>query len=159
VRVVKPKVYIETSVLSYLTARPSRDTVIAGNQATTRDWWERRGDFDLYISEFVLKEASVGDARAAEARIQALSGIPEVEMTPDMLQLAEELLSRASLPAKARVDAIHIAAAAIGGMEYLLTWNCAHIANPAFRPKIEALIRSYGHEPPVICTPQELIEV
>jgi predicted nucleic acid-binding protein len=159
VHAVKPKVYIETSVLSYLTSRPSRDTVIAGNQTTTRDWWERRGDFDLYISVFVLQEASIGDARAAEARLQAISGVPRVEIAPDVFLLAEDLLSRASLPAKARLDALHIAAAAFSGMEYLLTWNCTHIANPAFRPKIEALIRSYGHEPPVICTPQELIEV
>jgi predicted nucleic acid-binding protein len=107
----------------------------------------------------VLQEASIGDARAAEARLQAISGVPRVEIVPDVFLLAEDLLSRASLPAKARLDALHIAAAAFSGMEYLLTWNCTHIANPAFRPKIEALIRSYGHEPPVICTPQELIEV
>jgi predicted nucleic acid-binding protein len=156
---MKPKVYIETSVLSYLTSRPSRDTVIAGNQTTTRGWWERRADFDLYISVFVIEESRIGDVRAAEARLQAISGVPEIEITPDVALIAEGLLAQASLPAKARLDALHIAVAALGGMDYLLTWNCTHIANPAFRPKIEALIRSYGYEPPVICTPQELIEV
>lgn len=156
---MKPKVYIETSVLSYLTARASRDTVVAGNQTTTRDWWERRSDFDLYISAFVLEEARVGDPVAVNARLQAASGLPEIEITADAALIAEGLLSRGSLPPKARLDALHIAVAALGGMDYLLTWNCTHIANPAFRPKIEALIRSYGHEPPVICTPQELIEV
>jgi predicted nucleic acid-binding protein len=156
---MKPKVYIETSVIRYLTSRTSRDTVIAGNQATTRDWWERRADFDLYISVFVVEESSVGDAHAAEARLLAISGVQEIEITTDVALIAEGLLSQASLPAKARLDALHIAAATLGGMDYLLTWNCTHIANPAFRPKIEALIRSYGYEPPVICTPQELLEV
>lgn len=156
---MKPKVYIETSVLSYLTARPSRDTVVAGNQATTRDWWERRADFDLYISIFVLEESRIGDPRAVEARLRAISGVSEIEITPDVALVAEGLLSRASLPAKARLDALHIAAATLGGMDYLLTWNCTHIANPAFRPKIDLLIRAFGYEPPVICTPQELIEV
>ena len=156
---MKPKVYIETSVLSYLTAWPSRDAVVAGNQATTREWWERRTDFDLYVSAFVLEESRFGDPRAVEARLLAISGVPEIEITPDVALIAGGLLSRASLPAKARLDALHIAAAALGGMDYLLTWNCTHIANPAFRPKIDAVIRDFGYEPPVICTPQELIEV
>jgi hypothetical protein len=146
-------------VVSYLTARPSRDAIIAGNQATTRDWWERRADFELYISIFVLDEARIGDPRAAESRLLAISGVPEIKITRDVGLVAEGLMSRASLPAKARLDALHIAAAALGGMDYLVTWNCTHIANPAFRPKIEALIRAFGYEPPVICTPQELIEV
>ena len=156
---MKPKVYIETSVLSYLTSRPSRDVTVAGNQATTRDWWERRADFDLYISVFVLEESRVGDPRAVESRLQAISGVPEISITSEVALIADGLLSKASLPPKARLDALHIAAATLGGMDYLLTWNCAHIANPAFRPKIEQLIRSFGYEPPVICTPQELIEV
>jgi hypothetical protein len=156
---MKPKVYIETSVLSYLAARPSRDAIVAGNQATTRAWWERRTDFDLYISVFVLEESRIGDPRAAEARLQAISGVPEIEINSEVALIAEGLLSQASLPAKARLDALHIAAATLGGMDYLLTWTCTHIANPAFRPKIEALIRTFGYEPPVICTPQELIEV
>jgi predicted nucleic acid-binding protein len=156
---MKPKVYIETSVLSYLTARPSRDAVVAGNQATTRDWWERRAYFDLYISVFVLEESRMGDPLAVEARMLATSAVPEIAITPDVALIADGLLSQASLPAKARLDALHIAAATLGGMDYLLTWNCTHIANPAFRPKIEALIRAFGYEPPVICTPQELIEV
>ena len=156
---MKPKIYIETSVLSYLTSRPSRDVTVAGNQATTRDWWERRADFDLYISVFVLEESRVGDPRAVESRLQAISGVPEISITSEVALIADGLLSKASLPPKARLDALHIAAATLGGMDYLLTWNCAHIANPAFRPKIEQLIRSFGYEPPVICTPQELIEV
>ncbi len=156
---MKPKVYIETSVPSYLTAWRSRDLVVAGNQETTREWWERRNDFELYISEFVLQEASNGDTQAAKDRLKSLDGIPEIEITEEVAAVAERLLLEASLPSKARVDALHIATAAIGGMDYLLTWNCAHIANPAFRFKIESVIRSFGYEPPIICTPLELLEV
>lgn len=156
---MKPKVYIETSVPSYLTAWRSRDLVVAGNQETTREWWERRSDFELYISEFVIQEVSSGDFRAATDRLKSLDGIPEIEITEEVAVIAERLLLEASLPNKARVDALHIATAAIGGMDYLLTWNCAHIANPAFRFKIESVIRTFGYEPPIICTPQELLEV
>jgi len=156
---LKPKVYIETSVPSYLTAWRSRDLVVAGNQETTKEWWDRRNDFELYISEFVLQEASNGDSQAARDRLKSLDGIPEIEITEEVAAIAERLLLGASLPNKARVDALHIATATIGGMDYLLTWNCAHIANPAFRFKIEAVIRSFGYEPPIICTPQELLEV
>ncbi len=132
---------------------------MAGNQETTREWWERRNDFELYISEFVLQEASNGDTQAAKDRLKSLDGIPEIEITEEVAAVAERLLLEASLPSKARVDALHIATAAIGGMDYLLTWNCAHIANPAFRFKIESVIRSFGYEPPIICTPLELLEV
>jgi predicted nucleic acid-binding protein len=156
---VLPKVYLETSIPSYLTARPSRDVVIAGNQATTKAWWRRRQDFDLYISMFVLEEVAASDSSAAAERLNVLADIPEIEISDEVPIIAERLLSQASLPSKARLDALHIATAALGGMDYLLTWNCTHIANPAFRLRIEHVIRSFGYEPPVICTPQELVEV
>jgi predicted nucleic acid-binding protein len=156
---LKPKVYIETSIPSYLTAWRSRDIVVAGNQETTKDWWERRHHFDLFISTFVLEEASVGDPEAAKLRLQVLNEIPEIEITEEVEVLAGQLLSLASLPSKAKVDALHIATATIGGMDYLLTWNCAHIANPAFRFKFETVVHSFGYELPIICTPQELLEV
>lgn len=156
---MKPKVYVETSIPSYLTAWRSRDIVIAGNQETTREWWDRREDFEIFISEFVLEEVSAGAPEAAKRRLDALSGIPEIEITQEVELIAERLLTRASLPSKARIDALHIAVATIGGMDYLLTWNCAHIANPAFRFRIETVILSFGYEPPIICTPLELLEV
>lgn len=156
---MKPKVYVETSIPSYLTAWRSRDLVVAGNQETTKEWWERRNDFELYISAFVLQEVANGDFNAAKERLKSLDGIPEIDITEEVAIIAEKLLSETSLPSKARVDALHIATAAIGGMDYLLTWNCAHIANPAFRFKIELVIRSLGYEPPIICTPLELLEV
>jgi hypothetical protein len=156
---LKPKVYIETSIPSYLTSWRSRDLVVAGNQETTKELWDRRNDFELYISGFVLQEVSSGDSKAATDRLKVLEGIPEIEITDEVAAIAEKLLADASMPSKARLDALHIATAAIGGMDYLLTWNCAHIANPAFRFKIESVIRSFGYEPPIICTPQELLEV
>ncbi len=108
---------------------------------------------------FVLQEVSAGDAEAAKLRMQALDGIAEIEITEDVEIMAKQLLSQVPLPAKAKVDALHIATATIGGMDYLLTWNCKHIANPALRVKIESVIRATGYEPPVICTPHELLEV
>nr|VFJ96994.1 MAG: PIN domain-containing protein [Candidatus Kentron sp. LFY] len=133
--------------------------MLAGNQETTKEWWDRRTDFDLTVSEFVLIEVARGDPDAAAERLNALKAIPEIEVTEQAAIIAEKLLLEAPLPGKARVDALHIAVAAIGGMDYLLTWNCTHIANPAFRPKIESVIRSFGYSPPIICTPQELLEV
>ena len=156
---MKPKVYVETSIPSYLTAWRSRDIVIAGNQETTKEWWDRRDDFELFISEFVLVEVASGTPEAAERRLAVLNGIPEIEITAEVELIAQRLLSQASLPSRARVDALHIASAAMGGMDYLLTWNCAHIANPAFRGRIETVIRSFGYEPPIICTPLELLEI
>ncbi len=157
--ILKPKVYVETSIPSYLTAWRSRDIVIAGNQETTKEWWDRRDDFELFISEFVLVEVASGTPEAAERRLAVLNGIPEIEITAEVELIAQRLLSQASLPSRARVDALHIASAAMGGMDYLLTWNCAHIANPAFRGRIETVIRSFGYEPPIICTPLELLEI
>lgn len=156
---MKPKVYVETSIPSYLTAWRSRDIVIAGNQETTKEWWDRRDDFELFISEFVLVEVASGTPEAAERRLAVLNGIPEIEITAEVELIAQRLLSQASLPSRARVDALHIAIATLGGMDYLLTWNCAHIANPAFRGRIETVIRSFGYEPPIICTPLELLEI
>lgn len=114
---MKPKVYVETSVPSYLTAWRSRDIVIAGNQETTKEWWDRRDDFELFISEFVLVEVASGAPEAAERRLAVLNGIPEIEITAEVELIAQRLLSQASLPSRARVDALHIASAAMGGMD------------------------------------------
>lgn len=154
---MKTKVYIETSVISYLTAWRSRDLVIAGNQETTREWWDRRNEFDIFISQFVLDEAAAGDPGAANARIDALKGIRELEVVEQVIEIGQELIMQTALPAKAKLDALHIAVAALHRMNFLLTWNCTHIANPMQRPMIESVIRGFGYAPPVICTPQELL--
>ncbi len=155
---MKPKVYLETTIVSYLTARPSRDLVMAANQETTHEWWtDRRGEFDLYVSQLVFEEASAGDSAAALRRIETLQPIARLDITGQAFMLGKRLVAGIPLPVKARADALHIAVAAVNGMDYLLTWNCAHIANAALRPRIEEICRIVGCEPPVICTPQELL--
>lgn len=145
-------VYIETSVISYLTARPSRDLVIAGHQQTTQDWWEtRRASFDLYVSDLVLKEAGGGDPQAASERLKILNEIELLEITQEALDLAQALVEKAVLPQKASADALHIAVAFTNGVDFLLTWNCKHIANATMRGRIEAVSRDYGCQPSVIC--------
>jgi predicted nucleic acid-binding protein len=153
---MKPKVYIETSIPSYLTAKRSRDLIMAANQEITEEWWTNREQFELYISALVLQEAGSGDKNAAQKRLDALEDIPEINITVEVEHFAEALIQKVPLPKKARVDALHIAVATLGGMDYLLTWNCAHIANAVLRPKIEVICREFGYEPPIICTPQEL---
>jgi hypothetical protein len=153
---MKPTVYIETTIPSYLTAWPSRDLVRAAHQQITREWWARRGGYDLYSSRLVIQESQAGDAEAAAERLAALAGIPLLEETTEAAELAEALLRGVPLPEKAAADALHIATAAVHGMQYLLTWNCTHIANVVLRPQIEAVCREAGYEPPLISTPEEL---
>jgi hypothetical protein len=156
---MKPKLYIETSVVSYLTAQPSRDIVTAARQQITREWWQmRRLEFDLYISEFVVREAGAGDPQAAARRLEALEGIPEILLTEDAAQLAEMLIQKGPLPGKAALDALHIAVAVCGGVDYLLTWNFKHLANAAMRKGVERVCQAKGYEPCIICTPEELME-
>ena len=155
---MKPRVYIETSIPSYLTARRSRDLIATANQELTQEWWEtRKDDFYLVISEFVLREASAGDPIAASNRLAAISGIPELNITDEVGLLARILIEQVPIPEKAQLDAFHIAVAAVHGIDYLLTWNCTHIKNAVLRPIIEAICLSQSYEPPIICTPQELL--
>jgi len=137
---MKQKVYIETTIPSYLTAWRSRDLIMAANQETTKEWWDNRELFALYISALVIQEAEGGDSIAAERRLDALSDIPELDVTEEVESFAEILIQKASLPKKAKIDALHIAVATLNGMDYLLTWNCTHIANAILRPKVEVKI-------------------
>jgi predicted nucleic acid-binding protein len=156
---MKPKVYIETSVPSYLAARPSQDVRVLANQQTTVEWWaSRREYFELFISEFVLTEAALGDPAAARKRLEVLEGISVLDATDEVRALGSALIAKGPIPPQAAIDALHIAIAAVNGMEYLLTWNCTHIANAIMRAKIESVCRRQGYEPPVICTPLELME-
>ncbi|MEW6744465.1 MAG: type II toxin-antitoxin system VapC family toxin [Planctomycetota bacterium] len=153
---MNPKTYIETSIVSYLTALPSHDLIRAAQQQVTRDWWATRGSFDLFASQFVLDEAAAGDEGAAASRLATLQEAALLEVTEEAILLAESLVAGGALPPKARVNALHIAMAAVHGMDYLLTWNCKHIANASLRGRIEDVCRSAGFEPPIICTPLEL---
>lgn len=146
-------VYVETSIVSYLTGRPSRDVVIAAHQKLTRTWWRGRGAYDLRVSQLVHDEAGAGDSRMRTRRLRALQGII---LTDSATRLARELIRRGALPEKATVDAFHIGVAAAHSVTYLLTWNCTHLANATMRGPIETVCRSEGLVPPIICTPEEL---
>ncbi len=151
-------VYIETSILGYLTARPSRDIVVAANIEITREWWEtRRNTFQLYASQAVVQETSQGDAEIASQRIKIIYNLPLLDLNQSVLDLAEQFLERSSLPAKADVDAVHIAAATVHSMNYLLTWNCKHIANAKIQKKLAEISLDFGYELPILCTPYELL--
>ena len=153
------RVYIETTFVSYLTARASRDVVIAGHQQSTHEWWDtRRTSYELCVSQLVLDEAGAGDAQAAQERLLILRPMLVLETTADALELAKELLQAGALPAKAADDALHIAVAATKAVPYLLTWNCRHLANATMRPVIETVCKAKGFKAPIICTPEELLE-
>ena len=153
-----PRLYVETTIPSYLTARRSRDVILAGQQETTRLWWEeKRGNYELYISELVLEETAAGDSAMAGARHAALSGLPQLAQTPEVDALAARLLERGVIPLVAAPDAEHIALAAVHAMNFLLTWNCKHIANAMHRRQVEAVMRRGWVGLPIICTPHHLI--
>src|SRR5205085_197069 len=139
------RVYIETTFVSYLTARPNRDVVIAGHQQVTHEWWDiRRASYELCVSQLVLDEAGAGDAQAAQERLLVLRPMLVLETSADALALAKDLLQAGALPAKAADDALHIAIAATKSVPYLLTWNCRHLANAVMRPVIETICRARG---------------
>ena len=149
-------VYVETTIVSYLTARRSRDVVLAAHQALTRDWWRGRTAYQLRVSQLVIDEAAVGDPLLRARRLRALRGISVLPLTDAATRLAGELVRKGALPEKATVDAFHIGVAAAHEVAYLLTWNCKHLANATMRSTIEAVCRSEGLSPPIICTPEEL---
>ena len=155
---MNPTVYLETTVISYLAASPSRDIVVGAHQQITRDWWERRDRFELLTSQAVLDEASRGDTDAAGRRMGLLAELPVLTVSDEVIEFAELLLQAGVVPAKVRSDAIHIAAAAMNQIAYLVTWNCAHIANATVRGKIERTCQAAGLQAPIICTPEELME-
>lgn len=151
-------VYIETSVLGYLTARSTKNLILAANIEIARDWWEtRRSDFILYISQAVLNEVERGDAAIAAQRLEIIRNFPLLELNQDVRDLAAQFLARSNLPLKADVDAIHIAAATVHGLDYLLTWNCKHIANAQIQRKLAKISLDFGYQLPIICTPYELL--
>ncbi|HZZ42249.1 MAG TPA: type II toxin-antitoxin system VapC family toxin [Tepidisphaeraceae bacterium] len=152
-------VYVETTIVSYLTARPSRDVVAAGHQETTRQWWEMaRPRYDLFISEVVLRELQAGDPAAAILRIQKTTDIPLLAINDDVAALARIYQAELQLPPKAGNDILHIAFSVAYNIDYLLTWNCAHIANGHTIKRLSALNDRLGRSTPVIVTPEELME-
>ena len=153
------RVYVETTFVSYLTARPSRDLIVAGHQQITRDWWDtRRGDYELCVSQLVLQEAGDGDPQAARDRLEVSATMTMLEIKEEAVSLAEKLVQAGALRAKAGNDALHIAVAALHRVPYLLTWNCRHMANATMRAQIETICASQGFKAPIICTPEEMME-
>ncbi|MDD4735511.1 MAG: type II toxin-antitoxin system VapC family toxin [Kiritimatiellae bacterium] len=154
---MKPIVYIESSVISYLTSRPSRDVVIAGRQAVTHDWWENhRSRFELRISVLVEEEISRGDPEAAQLRVSKVAGIAGLAVSDEAVELAELLLEKCVVPKGSEDDALHIAVASAQGVDYLLTWNFKHINNAETRNAIAEVVESCGYVCPQLCSPEEL---
>jgi hypothetical protein len=151
-------VYIESSVISYITARPSRDVVTSARQAITIEWWETyRDSFDLFISELVLEEIGTGDLQAASNRLAIVENIPVLVATDNATALAKALISENAIPASSAEDALHISIAAVQGIDFLLTWNFKHINNANMRDKITQVINRLNFHSPVLCSPEELI--
>ena len=151
-------VYIETTIPSYLTAWPARNLIAAAHQAMTREWWAlRRDSFHLFISQLVVTEASAGDPAAAQLRLDVLAGIPLLPSTDSVEWIATELERLGLVPANAAADAFHVAFASVHAVDYLLTWNCRHIANAERLPAIKVFLRDNGFAIPNVCTPEELM--
>ncbi len=145
-------------MVSYLTAWPSRDVVTLGNQVATREWWrDAPSRFELVVSPFVSEESSVGDPETARARLAALESVRVVRTGDHAAELGRALVVARAFPAQAAADAVHAAIAALNGVDYLVTWNMRHLANPVAAARIEQVCRDAGHEPPVICTPSQLM--
>jgi predicted nucleic acid-binding protein len=157
---VKASLYIETSVVSYLTARPSRDIVMAGHQASTADWWEKhRARFDVFVSSLVWDEASKGDTQAVKKRLKILRPFPWLQVKRDAIVLSKALVASGAFPDNAQTDALHVALAAAHGINFLLTWNFTHIANAGIETKIRTICEEHGVMLPVICSPDELTQI
>lgn len=152
------KLYIETSIVSYATAWPSRDIAIAGTQQQARDWWaNERHKFELVTSQVTIDEASDGDPSAVADRLKLLDGLPLIDINADVIALAKRLIDAHTMPEKAAADSVHVAAAALGGVKYLLTLNCRHIANAHELPRIYNLLDQEGFGQLLICTPAEFL--
>lgn len=151
-------VYLETTFISYLVARPSRDLLVMGHQQITQEWWaNRRSEFDCSVSQFVCDEASAGDPAEAQKRLAIIGGLTKLSVTTDAESLATAIMSAGILPPHAFPDAAHVAVATVHSIDYLLTWNCKHLANAQIARRIARVCKNLGYEMPAICTPEELM--
>jgi len=155
---MRASTYLDSNVISYLTARPSRDVIGLAHQQITQDWWHRqRHGFNLHVSELVIFEIARGDRTAAQSRLDLVRDLPIIRITPEARILADLIFGATTLPDKAAADALHVALAAVNGMDFLLTWNCTHIANGVVLKIVNTICRDAGYEPPIVCTPEELL--
>ncbi len=153
------RVYVESSVFSYLTAKPPRDMRRRVRQDITIEWWSQREKWQLYVSPVVLEEIAAGDSFAAEKRLVAVQGLPVLPNHPDAKALVDMLIAGAAIPAKAHADAAHLALAALHGMDYLATWNQTHLDNLNLRDRIAGIIKNQGLSPALVLTPERLLEM
>jgi len=155
---MKESVYLETSVVSYCVGRINRDLVVAARQQITKEWWDSKSNlFDLFVSELVVEEASKGDQFLAKQRLELIKDIDFLDVNHESENLAMYLIEQKAIPKECPEDAMHIAVATLGGVDFILTWNFKHINNASTRLIIERNINRKGYECPVICTPEELI--
>lgn len=155
---MKPTVYIETTIPSYLVARPSAELITNADQVLTNRWWDqRRGHYEMVTSQYVLDEAAVGDQEAAAKRLNALQGIRLLEIDDKVITLAQTFVSENIIPAKASIDAGHIAVAARHHVDFLMTWNCTHIANADIQKSLGHVVRAAGYDLPLIYTPAQML--
>jgi hypothetical protein len=151
-------VYLETTFISYLVARPSRDLLVAAHQQAIQEWWAiRRGDFECCVSQVVIDEVSVGDPAEVQKRLAIISGLPALEITEDAESLTQVIMAGGILPPQAVRDAAHVAVAAVHAVDFLLTWNCRHLANAQLARRIGSVCQRLGYRMPIICTPEELM--
>ncbi|MDA0752355.1 MAG: type II toxin-antitoxin system VapC family toxin [Verrucomicrobia bacterium] len=156
---MKKRVYIETTIPSYLAARPCRDLIQMARQQLTHTWWEKsRHQYEMCISEIVLEEISEGDPEAARRRLEFVNGIPLLSLTDKARDITKGIMNSGLLPEKATQDAIHIAVSAVHQVDILLTWNCKHIANAAIMKELEEVVGRFQCDLPILCTPDELLE-
>lgn len=152
------QLYLETTIISYLTSRPSRDVIIAGHQQSTLLWWEtQRTHYEICISQLVLEEAGAGDAIASQRRLKYLEAARILDFTPLAGEIANQIIEQRIMPSRVRADALHLAIAAIHEIPLLLTWNCRHLANPHVRAMVNKVCQRHGLLTPAICTPDELL--
>lgn len=150
-------VYIETSIISYLTSRVSRNLIAAAHQQVTQAWWDSRLNYDIYISEAVAIECAAGDPNAAQRRLDAIEGLSLLRTTREAVELSKAMVARGIIPVKAAEDSLHISIATVHAMDFLLTWNYKHIANPEMQRQIALYLEEQGLFLPFICTPEELL--
>jgi predicted nucleic acid-binding protein len=156
---MKRTLYIETTVVSYLTARPSRDLLVAGHQEATRELWPSLTTvYDTYVSALVYEEAARGDAEQAAKRLAAIKPFRMLDIDKDARMLAKKIVTGKGIPSEYPEDALHIAVAAINGIAVVVTWNFAHLSNPFTRMMVRQVVENQGYVCPEICSPEELLE-
>ena len=157
---MKKRVYIETTVVSYLTAKPSRDIMVAGHQEATRELWPELSDkYETYVSALVYEEARRGDPNQARVRLAAIKLFPMLDIDEEARSLAEKIIAKRGMPAEYPEDALHIAVAAVNSIEVVITWNIGHLNNPFTRKMVRQIVEGEGYACPEICSPEELLEV